>query len=96
MPVIIAIDIPIRDDERERALESFKTYMSHTRTEEGNICFEKRNTFHMYEEYKSQDALAAHHESQEFKTFIVFIKSLAGGPPVLMRKYDAEPIANTV
>ncbi len=101
MPVIIAIDIPIRSDERERAIESFKNYMIHTRSEPGNICFhvyediEKQNTFHMYEEYSSQDALAVHHESQEFKVFIVFIKSLAGGAPIL-RKYEATAIANTV
>lgn len=101
MPVIIAIDIPIREAERDKAIESFKVYMAYTRTEEGNICFhvyediEKRNMFHMYEEYASQDALAVHHESPEFKEFIVFIKSLAGGPPIL-RKYDAVPIANTV
>ncbi len=100
MPVIVVVDIPIREEEREKALSSFKTYIGNTRAEEGNICckvyedIEKPNTFHKYEEFASQEALAVHRGTQAFMDFLVLMESSAGGPPI-MRKYEDTSVPKT-
>jgi quinol monooxygenase YgiN len=99
MPIIVVIDIPIKEEDREKALDSFKSYIELTRAEEGNICchvyedMEKRNTFHKYEEFTSLEALDTHRETSQFKDFLVVMASMASGPPV-MRKYDAANVPN--
>ena len=99
MPVIVVIDIPIKEEDRETALESFRAYMTLTRAEESCTCchvyedIETRSVFHKYEEFTSQEALAVHRETAQFQAFLVVMASMSDGPPV-MKKYEASPIAN--
>lgn len=73
--IIINAKLKVSEAHREEYLKLMNNLVKHAREEEGNTFYShyedvsERNTFVVVENYKDQDAVAAHNNSDHFKVF---------------------------
>ena len=84
--IIVAGTIPIRADKREEAIEAALWMAEQTNQEEGCISYaffadlKDPNLFHIFEEWESGEALAAHFEAPHMAEFRQRIPNFVAGP----------------
>ena len=89
--IVIAGSVTIRPDRREEAVRAALAMARATQAEAGCVAYRfaadlvDPNTFLIFEEWESEDALARHFESAHMRVFREQIPALVGGPPSIQR-----------
>ena len=89
--IVIAGSVPIRPDARADAVHAALAMARATQAESGCISYRfsadlaDPNTFLVFEEWASEEALAAHFTSPHMRTFREQIPRFVAGPPHLFR-----------
>lgn len=90
--IILAVTLPIKPERRDEAVEIALKMTEETHKEEGVIAYtfhsplSDPNTFFVYEEWASQEALDGHNNSAHMKVFQEGIGQVLGGE-VTVDKY---------
>lgn len=91
--VVVSGEIKIQADQSETASELMRWVMTETTQEAGCISYrftsdlEHAGVFHVFEEWESDEALAAHGKSSHMAGFREKLKDMLAGAPSLT-KYD--------
>ena len=89
--IVIAGSVPIRPDQREEATRVALTMARATQVEPGCVTYRfstdlaDPNTFLIFEEWASEDALVRHFESDHMRVFREQVPRLVAGPPRIER-----------
>jgi quinol monooxygenase YgiN len=89
--IVVAGTVPVHPERREDAVRVALTMAQATRAERG--CIDYRfyadladpNTFLIFEEWESDDALAKHFETEHMRVFREALPGLVGGAPSIHR-----------
>ena len=93
--VILAVKLPIKPERREEAVQMGLQMTIETHKEPGVIAYtfhsplDDPNTFFVYEEWKSPEALEFHNKSEHMKVFQGRIAEVLNGA-VEVKRYDVE------
>ena len=88
--ILINLKIQIRADRRDEWLDRITRYAKACRDEPGNGSFEvyesieSPNEFSIIESFESQEAGAAHCETDHFKDFLVWFPTVIGAAPLII------------
>ena len=91
--IILAVTLPIKPDRREEAVQIALQMQSETHREPGVLAYtfhaplDAPNTFFVYEEWPSQEALDYHNKSDHMKVFQGRISEVLDGS-VEVKRYD--------
>lgn len=91
--IILAVTLPIKSDRHEEAVEIALQMDVETHKEEGCIAYtflsplDDPNTFFVYEEWASQEALDGHNQSDHMKVFQGRIADVISGD-VSVKRYE--------
>jgi len=89
--IVVAGTIPIRPEAREEAVRAAVAVVAATKGEEGCIAYDfyadlaDPCRFHVFEEWASPEALAAHLQQPHTQAFLASLGRLAAGPPNVKR-----------
>src|SRR5215510_579563 len=89
--IVIAGRVTIKPDQRAEATRVALTMARASQAEAGCVTYrfsadlDDPNTFYIFEEWESEDALARHFESAHMRVFREQIPALVGGPPSIHR-----------
>ena len=90
--IVLAVTLPIKPERRAEAVAIALTMTEETHKEEGCLAYtfhspvDDPNTFFVYEEWESQEALDGHNTSDHMKVFQGSIGDVIGGE-VSVKKY---------
>ena len=89
--IVIAGSVVIRPEQREEATRAALAMACATQGEPGCVAYRfsadlaDPNTFLVFEEWESEDALARHFQSEHMRVFRERIPALVAGPPRIQR-----------
>ena len=89
--IVIAGSVPIRPEHREEAVRVALTMARATQAEAGCVTYRfsadlaDPNTFLLFEEWESEEALARHFESDHMRVFREQVPRFVAGPPRIER-----------
>jgi quinol monooxygenase YgiN len=91
--IIVSGSIPIQAGKRESAFDLIRPFVATTRAEEGNRAYrmtpdlDDPGLIHLYEEWESEETMAAHGKAEHFTAFMGDIVAFVAGAPTINR-YD--------
>ena len=91
--IILAVTLPINPEQREEAVQIVLEMQAETRKEPGFLAYtflaplDDPNTFFVYEEWPSQEALDFHNNSDHMKVFGGKIGAVLSGA-VAVKRYE--------
>lgn len=97
--IVIAGSVPIRPDRRDEAVRVALAMAEATRAEPGCVTYRfsadlaDPDTFLIFEEWASEEALVAHFGSAHMRTFLERIPGLVAGPTQLHRYQASDKTA---
>ncbi len=96
--IVIAGTIPVKPEHREEAYKLASLLEQETRKEPGCFMYtfyadrNNPNTFFIFEEWESDEALAKHFQTEHMKQFVQKAPQILAGPPVA-KKYTVTSAA---
>ena len=94
--IVVAGTVPVRPDRREEAVRVALAMAEATRAEAGCLGYRfyvdlaEPNTFLIFEEWESDEALARHFETEHMRIFRENLPGLVGGAPSIHRYVVSE------
>jgi len=94
--IVVAGTVPVRPDRREEAVRAALAMAEATRAERGCLGYRfwadvaDPNTFLVFEEWESDDALAAHFATEHMRVFRERLPGLVAGAPSIHRYVVSE------
>jgi quinol monooxygenase YgiN len=91
--IIVAGHVAIKPERRADAVEAVRKVVATTKGEPGCLAYDfyadlaDPNRFHVYEEWQSNEALAAHLQQSHTQAFLAGIGELVASPPIV-NKYE--------
>ncbi|MEC1260665.1 putative quinol monooxygenase [Bacillus swezeyi] len=92
--IVLQAYMKVKPEKRESFLESVHPLLKHSRAEAGNAQYqlfedvENANTFVMLEQWKDEEALNAHNQTEHFQTFVQAAGDLLAEPLNVVRTQD--------
>ncbi|WFA05772.1 MULTISPECIES: putative quinol monooxygenase [Bacillus] len=89
--IVLQAYMKVKPEKRDSFLESIQPLLKHSRAESGNAQYElfenteEANTFVMLEQWKDQEALDAHNQTEHFQTFVKQAGDLLAEPLNVVR-----------
>lgn len=96
--IVIAGKSTIKPERWDEAVEKSQHMSAHSEAEDGCSCYRvymdpgDRNTFFLFEQWDSAEALAQHFQTKHFQEFNVFLQSILTGLPDIKR-YEVSAVA---
>ena len=96
--IVVAGSVPVRPDRRDEAVRVALTMAEATRAEKGCLSYRfyadlaDPNTFLIFEEWESDEALATHFATEHMRVFREALPGLVGGAPAIHRYVVSEKV----
>ena len=94
--IVLQAYMKVKPEKRDAFLESVQPLLKHSRAEAGNAQYqlfedtEHANTFVMLEQWKDQDALDAHNQTDHFQAFVQAAGDLLSEPLNVVKTHTTD------